>query len=293
MCRSLSNRDIAVLVLAVVLAALPVRCRADDSASDMDDVADADDVGACDSALREVLMGLDDESAAIDGLEELLREAAAFREHPVDVNSAGLAQLLRVPFLGPGLAVRIVAQRDRMGPAESLDELVARGCLSHEALAVVRPYLIALSPVPEAVMPAVGDNAADTAMKAVGDTARDSAMDATPQASQKTPLPVTWELRLRATTQERWDAPWGARDVLGAVGTFARLRVSYAQRLDLSVACEKDIGEASLADHSVVSLVWRGAADVPEDGPALSVGLGDFAGSWGQGLLLRSGGFPS
>ncbi len=286
-----------VLVLAVVLAALPVRCFADDSASDTDDVADADDVGACDSALREVLMGLDDEFAAIDGLEELLREAAAFREHPVDVNSAGLAQLLRVPFLGPGLAVRIVAQRDRMGPAESLDELVARGCLSHEALAAVRPYLIARSPVPEVVMPAVGDNAGDAAVKAVGDasggSAGDSAMDATLRASQKTPLPVTWELRLRTTTQERWDAPWGARDVLGAVGTFARLRVSYAQRLDLSVACEKDIGEASLADHSVVSLVWRGAADVPEDGPALSVGLGDFAGSWGQGLLLRSGGFPS
>jgi hypothetical protein len=69
--------------------------------------------------------------------------------------------------------------------------------------------------------------------------------------------------------------------------------VSYAQRLDLSVACEKDVGEASVVDHSVVSLVWRGVEEAPEDGPALSVGLGDFVGSWGQGLLLRSGGFPS
>ena len=279
MCRSLSSRDTVVFVFAVVIAALPARCCADGVASD------ADDVAADDSVLREVLMGLDDEFAAIDGLEELLREAAAFREHPVDVNSAGLAQLLRVPFLGPGLAVCIVARRDVMGPAESLDELVARGCLSREALTTVRPYLVARPSAPEAVMPAVGDTARGTAM----DTVRDSA----PQVSQETPLPVTWELRLRGTTQERWDASWGARDVLGAMGTFARLRVSYAQRLDLSVACEKDMGEASLADHSVVSLVWHGVADVPEDGPALSVGLGDFAGSWGQGLLLRSGGFPS
>jgi len=294
LCRSLSNRDIAVLVLAVVLATLPARCCAEDVAGEADDVvADADDVAARDSALREFLMGLDDEFAAIDGLEELLREAAAFREHPVDVNSAGVARLLRVPFLGPALAVRIVAQRDVMGPVESLDELVARGCLSHETLAAVRPYLIARPPVPEAVMPTVGDSAMNTVGGATIGDATDTAMDPPPHASQETPLPVTWELRLRATTQERWDAPWGARDVLGSVGTLARLRVCYAQRLDLSVACEKDIGEASLVDHSVVSVVWRAATDVPDDGPAFSVGLGDFSGSWGQGLLLRSGGFPS
>ncbi len=106
-------------------------------------------------------------------------------------------------------------------------------------------------------------------------------------------FPVTWELRVRAATQERWEAAWGGRRAAAGFASYARLRVSYADLLDLSVACEKDIGEENLADHSAVSLVWRGGADAPEDGPAFSIGLGDFAGSWGQGLLLRSGGFPS
>ncbi len=278
MCRSPCSCDIAVLLLAVLVTALPTHSRADDITSGFDDLAPDDStVGdgladLNDPLLRELLAGLEDESAAVDGLDELLREAAAFRENPADVNTAELTELLRVPFLDPASAVRIVVRRDALGPAESLDELVARGCLSREALAAVRPYLVARLPAPAIVKPAA---------------------DPAPPASQETPSPVTWELRLRAATQERWEVAWGERRAAAGFASYARLRVSYADVLDLSVACEKDIGEENLADHSAVSLVWRGGAEAPEDGPAFSVGLGDFAGSWGQGLLLRSGGFPS
>ncbi len=287
MCRLPSGRDIAVLLSAVLLAALPV----DSAAYDVE--SGGDDAAADDSVLREVLNGLDDDYAAVDGLDEFMREAAAFREHPVDVNAAELAELLRVPFLDPASAVRIVAQRDALGPAESLDALVSRGCLSRETLTVVRPYLIARLPslpevaLPEVVLPGVALHDAT-----LPDAARPQ--DAAALAAPSTiPSPVTWELRLRATAQERWDAAWGARGVLSGAGTFARLRVSYEDRVDLSVACEKDAGEDSLVDHTAASLVWHGVADAPECGPAISVGLGDFVGSWGQGLLLRSGGFPS
>ena len=249
----------------------PARCGADVEPG-------ADDVTPDDSVLREVLAGLEDEDVALDGLDELLRETAAFRENPVDVNAAGLSELLRVPFLDPAAAVRIVARRDVLGPASSLDELVARGCISREALPAVRPYLVARHvvhpPIPATVTP---EAPADTAASAPGTAGS----------------PVSWELRLRATAQERWDAAWGARGAVNGTGTFARLRVSYGDRLDLSVACEKDAGESGLADHSVVSLVWRDVAEAAEDGPAFTVGAGDFVGSWGQGLLLRSGGFPS
>ena len=267
----------AVLLSAVLVTVLPTHSRADDVTSGFDGIAPdgstviealADVDG---SFLRELLAGLDDESAA-DGLDELLREAAAFRENPVDVNTAALTELLRVPFLDPASAVRIVVRRGALGPVESVDELVARGCLSREALPSVRPYLVARLPATEIVMPA-----ADPAYPAL----------------RETPSLVTWELRIRAATQERWEAAWGGRHAATSFGSYARLRVSYADLLDLSVACEKDIGEDNLADHSVASLVWRGGAAASEDGPALSIGLGDFAGSWGQGLLLRSGGFPS
>lgn len=249
MCRSLSSRDATALLLAVVISVFPARCGADVEPG-------ADDVTPDDSVLREVLAGLEDE----------------------DVNAAGLSELLRVPFLDPAAAVRIVARRDVLGPASSLDELVARGCISREALPAVRPYLVARHvvhpPIPATVTP---EAPADTAASAPGTAGS----------------PVSWELRLRATAQERWDAAWGARGAVNGTGTFARLRVSYGDRLDLSVACEKDAGESGLADHSVVSLVWRDVAEAAEDGPAFTVGAGDFVGSWGQGLLLRSGGFPS
>ncbi|MFH1689699.1 MAG: helix-hairpin-helix domain-containing protein, partial [Candidatus Eisenbacteria bacterium] len=257
--------------MAVALSVLPARCVADDVASGVDDISPDD------SIMREVLAGLEDEGAALDGLDELLREAAAFRENPVDVNAAGLSDLLRVPFLDPAAAVRIVARRDVLGPVASLDELVVRGCINREALPAVRPYLVVRHvvhpPVPETAAPEVEDTMAPV--------------------PQTAPSQVAWELRLRATAQERWDAAWGARGVVNGTGTFARLRVSYGDRLDLSVACEKDAGESGLADHSVVSLVWRDVTDAAEDGPAFVVGVGDFVGSWGQGLLLRSGGFPS
>ncbi|MEE8594547.1 MAG: helix-hairpin-helix domain-containing protein [Gemmatimonadota bacterium] len=267
------------------MAALPTHSRADDITSGFDDIALGD------SFLRELLAGLDDESAAIDGLDELLREAAAFREHPVDVNTADLAELLRVPFLDPASAVRIVVRRDALGPAESLEELVARGCLSREALPAVRPYLVARRP-PEAASPSPGD-IPEVAVAATLLEAAPAVGAGGPAPPGDSRRPVTWELRLRATTQERWEAAWGGRRAAAGFASYARLRVSYADLLDLSVACEKDIGEENLTDHSAVCLVWRGGADAPEDGPAFSIGLGDFAGSWGQGLLLRSGGFPS
>jgi DNA uptake protein ComE-like DNA-binding protein len=286
LCRSPCSCDIAVLLLVALLAALPTHSRADNVTSWFDDlVLDGSSVSDAlaeldDSFLRELLAGLDDESAAVDGLDELLREAAAFRENPVDVNVAALTELLRVPFLDPASAVRIVVRRDALGPAESLDELVTRGCLSREVLPSVRPYLVAR---PEATSP-IGV-AVPVPLVGVGVRA--------PPVSQEMASPVAWELRIRAATQERWEAAWGGRRAATGFASYARLRVSYADLLDLSVACEKDIGEENLADHSAFSLVWRGGADAPEDGPAFSVGLGDFAGSWGQGLLLRSGGFPS
>ncbi len=265
MYRSLSSRDATALLLAAVLSALPAQCAADEAGSG------ADDVALDDSALSEVLEGLKDDDVAFDALEELLREAAAFRENPVDVNADGLGELLRVPFLDPAAAARIVAGRDAMGPVSSLDELVVRGYLSAEALHSVRPYLVA--------RPVVSPT-----------SARGAAAAPSPGTAS---VPVSWEVRLRATAQERWDAAWGARGVVSGAGTFSRVRVSYGSRLDLSLACEKDAGESGLADHSVASLVWHDVAEGPEDGPSFTVGVGDFAGSWGQGLLLRSGGFPS
>jgi hypothetical protein len=269
---------VVVPVTVLLLLCAAVGCRGDVWRA-TDDLPD-------DPALRDALLGLESEDVSIDGLDEVLREAAAFRAHPVDVNSAGPAELMRVPFLDPASAVRVVERRRALGPVESLRELVSRGCLSREVLGAVRPYLVARPPSP---------------VEATLD------LEAEPPAARAS-VPLTWELRLRATARERWESSWDERGLLSGAGTFARLRVSRADRLDVSIACEKDAGETNLADHLVGSIVWRdeddsesggiGRArdtDAPSDTRETDIvaGLGDFVASWGQGLLFAAGGFPS
>jgi len=248
----------------------PALCSGDSGEAGLDGV----DVDAAE--LSEILSQFDGEDAAVDGLEELLREAAAFRENPVDVNSAGLGELLRVTFLDPASAVRIVSARDTLGSFGSLDALVARGCVSREVLTRVRPYLVTRT-----------RHVHVAPVRFIGPTVPASAA-ATPGASA-----FSWEARVRAISQERWDDSWGERGFVTGTGSFARLRVSYDDRLDASFACERDVGETAFADHCALSVVWRTRQEDSCDAPAVSLGAGDFVGSWGQGLMLRSGGFPS
>lgn len=49
-----------------------------------------------------------------------LKESA----EPVELNSASFAELLRLPGIGPTLAERIIAYRERNGPFRSLEELL-------------------------------------------------------------------------------------------------------------------------------------------------------------------------
>lgn len=246
------------ILLAALAAAIPSRARGADASADV----------VLDDVDWELALEAEDE----DALDELMREAASYRANPVDVNRASVSALMRVPFLDPVSAVRIAAHVRGHGPVASLDLLVRAGCLEEVELERVRPYLRARILKHESDPFEIGPSP----LEADADGASGP----------------SWDLRVRASLSESTEDSWAADGAAARAGTFARLRVSYGS-LELGLACEKDIGETSLTDHTAASLIWRAPGDDEASGPLRSAGLGDMVGSWGQGLLLRSGGFPS
>ena len=210
--------------------------------------------------------------------DDILRDAAAFREHPVDVNTAGFRDLLRVPFMEPGAALRIVAARGATGSFAATEDLVAQGCLTQEAYAAVRPYLAAVVPHP----PAAGSEPTPVPAIAPADDA------------------LHWSFLTRSSfTTEAPDPAYRSP------ATFVRLRLSRGSALALGFACERDQGEDSFVDHTAFHIEWqalgpcvdRTAAASGDRTPGspldLRVGLGDLAVSWAQGLIAGSSGIVS
>lgn len=233
-------------------------------------------------ALSELLDELDRDDAGERALDEVMRRLAAYRENPVDVNRAGVAELSRVPFMNPASAIRIVVERAARGPVLALNELVARGCLGAPSLARVSPYLVAR---PVEVSAGV-DAPTGPGLPAGG-----------PNVSAEDPAgpgEFTWELRARLSLDERYDDAWGAGTPSGRLASFVRLRVASTRGLSLGLACEKDAGERGWLDHTAASLSWRDGITGGHDRFRVSSAcLGDFTGSWAQGLVMRSGTFAS
>ncbi len=59
----------------------------------------------------------------------------------VDVNTADVAELERLPGVGPALAARIVAYRMRQGPFASVDEVARVSGIGPKTLAALAGYL--------------------------------------------------------------------------------------------------------------------------------------------------------
>ena len=226
--------------------------------------------------------GLAEEQDATDLIEALVREAAALRANPLDVNSSTVAELARVPGLDPAEAAAIVAFVRSSGPVVSLDELALGGPLSSARLRSVRPYLVCLG--------------------------RAAAAMSAPEVDVAEEAPLEWSARIRATARvdpkDEWAAS-SAADLARAARSFCRVRVSRAHwRAGLGI--ERDPWERSALDH-VSGYVARevASADTPVRptatgrvadlfaGTALSFTAGDMLVHWGQGLLASSAMFSS
>jgi competence protein ComEA len=60
---------------------------------------------------------------------------------PVDINRAGLGELARLPGVGPGMAARIVAERERRGRFDSPDALRTVLGMGPKKLAAIRELI--------------------------------------------------------------------------------------------------------------------------------------------------------
>ena len=199
--------------------------------------------------------GPEPDDASLEALDELVRDAAALRQNPLDVNAAGLGELLRIPGMDPGTALRMVRVVALDGPVTTLDELWQRAGVSPAEAAGLLPYLrVAEAP-----------------------STRERQLTDLPGASGRR---SEAELRLCVRTSTGPDEHPGANAAFRTRGTVGR-------DLSWGLALERDAGEPVLLDHVVGFTSWeRGTAD-----EGVAVVVGDLVGSWGQGLVLGRGGF--
>jgi competence protein ComEA len=71
----------------------------------------------------------------------LLAGARNLPEHPINLNTATVTELMQLPRVGPKTAERIVAFRDEHGPFRRLEDLMHVKGIGEKAFARLQPYL--------------------------------------------------------------------------------------------------------------------------------------------------------
>jgi comEA protein len=66
--------------------------------------------------------------------------------NPVNLNSASVEQLQQVPGIGPATAKSIVNFREKSGPFQRVEDLLAIRGISKQALERMRPYVTVSAP---------------------------------------------------------------------------------------------------------------------------------------------------
>jgi competence protein ComEA len=69
-------------------------------------------------------------------------KSAASEARPVDINTAGSAELESVPGIGKSLAQRILTFREKNGAFGSVDDLLKVQGIGEKSLQRLRPYLV-------------------------------------------------------------------------------------------------------------------------------------------------------
>jgi len=73
-------------------------------------------------------------------------------KEPIDLNSASLEQLEQLPGIGPSTAKAIVQFREKSGPFERVEDLLAIHGISKKRLEKLRPYVVVRPPAQKSQM---------------------------------------------------------------------------------------------------------------------------------------------
>jgi len=190
------------------------------------------------------------ENAALyDLLEDL-------HNNPININTASLEELLKIPFLDYKSAKMIIDYREKEEKFFSVNQLNLIKGFDKETAAKLKPFIIVKEPTPEA---------APKQMKGIPPSL----------------LRVDFRSRALYDLQERSgfieDAYLGSR-----YKTYNRLKASYDKKYRMAFLAEMDAGETSIADH------YTFYAEGNNIGFQNKILLGDYSFEFGQGLVIWS-----
>ena len=228
-----------------------------------------------------------DAEAALDNLdadavnpEQLAEQLIDLAETPLDLNVARADELALIPALTPAAAQRIVASRRANGPFGSILELQRVEGVTPDVFVEARPYL-RIGPVPEAAAAQPRRYPAPPSFRAITEGAQ---FDVIQRFTRRLDLG-------RGYADDTLRTPYEG----SPVRLYTRLRARYKRRVSVSLALDKDPGEAFRWEPKSQTFGYdyvAGHAAVADFGRLRTLVVGDFTAEFGQGLALwRSSAF--
>jgi competence ComEA-like helix-hairpin-helix protein len=214
--------------------------------------------------IERILEEVDPEETTEDP-EELIRQILDLAANPLNINRAGIDELMTIPGMSMGIAAAIISYRNEVKPFESVSELLGVRGIGNTTLDRVSPFVT------------VGSSA---------DRRRDVYLN-----------PRTWTHNGRFDTFSRYQRPLQTADgykqpdslggYLGNPATYYQ-RFNYRSRhLSLNITQQKRAGEEF---NNPVSLNHNSFhAGLQNLGWLRQLVTGHFSVRFGQGLILRSG----
>jgi hypothetical protein len=176
-------------------------------------------------------------------------------ENPININSASIDDLLKIPFLNRQSASLIIQKRDLVGRFSSMDTLRALTNISDETIEKISPFIILKEEKEQTFFDVLSERLSD----------------------------IQLLIRTRTITDIQEEAAYKTGKYIGpAYKIYNRLILKKNNQLRIGILTKKDAGEASLTDFTTFHL------NIRELGPIKNFILGDYLFEFGQGLALTS-----
>lgn len=213
------------------------------------------------ATVAEAALQVNDAAAASEALAEWLTERVA---DPLDLNTASVEDLSRLPGLTPLMAQRIIARRTTRGPYSSHSALLSVEGLDDDVYRAIRPFIAVDS---SSAPPHRGSLLRDMEGRFIQRVTR------------------------RLDVGRGYDAPDSTRTTYTGppARLYTRLQLQSARRLHFNLTLEKDPGEAFRwqPDTHTFGFDHVSAHAMVEDlGPLKTLVFGDYSMAFGQGMAL-------
>ncbi len=217
-------------------------------------------------SLDELLESMTDEMEEGEEFSSWLEEMQQLRENPININTAGKEELLRIPFIHEISAAAIVEYRDKTGPFFTVYELASVPAIGKELAEKISFFIVTGESTPPP--------AYDTLYK------KRSYHDLLLRGWRTFPNPAGYR-----SDGEKPPAYPGSPEKL-----YVRYRVEIPGSLEAGFTADKDPGEPLFRSPNKAGfdfLSFHAAIRVNQRIPLLAIG--DFTARTGQGLVLWQG----